>query len=247
MQRWRKAIFTNKAKPDTGVESCSNLLCLSPDAHAHWNKRLFALKPLNFSADETEMSVQFFWQPKYGHDPSHKIKILTDTLSSKGMDGVGRDVFLCRREGDSPVFIRSGDSFTLKTDDPVERPLPSLDLIEMHWILQRLVGMSGAGDWTPLDDDSDSDGMGPDESCLFDEGFPDAKTKRSGNPRILGSSLASVDGVFDWIPPPDKTLPPEVPPLVAGSGELDASLSAKTALSAQPPDSLIADVESDRP
>ena len=130
------------------------MLCLSSHAHTDWNKGLFALKPLDLLADKKEMRVEFFWQPRYRHNPGNKTKILTDPVSSKGLAGVDEEVFLCRRTGTSPAFIRSEEISTLKTDDPIERPLPSINLLEMQWILQRLVGMSGAAGWVPPDNDS---------------------------------------------------------------------------------------------
>ena len=51
--------------------------------------------------------------------------------------------------------IRSGETFTFTTKDPKNLPLPSVELLEMQWVLQRLVGMSGAAGWPNLDDDDD--------------------------------------------------------------------------------------------
>ena len=228
IKRWKQAIFTNKKKPNIGVESCINMLCLSSNAYLYWNKGHFALKPLSLSADEKALGIQFFWQPTYGHNSSDKIGLLTDTISSKGLDEVSlkgldeidQDIFLCRKLNNSRVFIRSGDCFTLTTDDPIERPLPNTDLLEMQWILQRIIGMSGAADWVPPKDDSESDSSRLDENHVFDEDFPDSKRVCYGDPHILGSSLQSLDGVFDWIPPPEKTLPLEMPSLDAISEEL---------------------------
>ena len=210
IQRWRQAVFTDSATPDTGVDSCTNILCLCPNAHTYWNEGLFALKPLNLSPDNKELKVQFFWQPRYKHNPGNKIKILTNTVSSEGLDGVDEDVFLCRKAGATPAFIRSGDCFTFKTDDPIERPLPSIDLLDMQWTLQRLVGMSGAAGWVPLDDDSESETsrLYEDYDHLLDENGPDPKRVCYGDPRVLNTSLHSLDGILDWIPPPDKVLPP---------------------------------------
>ncbi|KAN0086693.1 hypothetical protein V8E54_000381 [Elaphomyces granulatus] len=46
-------------------------------------------------------------------------------------------------KGDLPRDIRSEDTFTLTTDDPVKKPLPSWKLLEMQWILQKILAMSG--------------------------------------------------------------------------------------------------------
>jgi len=57
-------------------------------------------------------------------------------------------------EDDIPRDLRSEDTFTLTTDDPVNKPLPSFKLLHMQWILQRITAMSGAAiDPSLLNDD----------------------------------------------------------------------------------------------
>jgi hypothetical protein len=51
--------------------------------------------------------------------------------------------------------IYSGHKVTVTTDDPDERPLPSWELLDMQWVLQRLLAISGAAE--PQDDWSDDD------------------------------------------------------------------------------------------
>jgi hypothetical protein len=66
--------------------------------------------------------------------------------------------------------IKSGDFFELKTDDAIERPLPSFKLLEMQWFLTRVVGMAGAA--VPYDEDwggEDSD----DAAVLYEAGWGD--------------------------------------------------------------------------
>jgi hypothetical protein len=61
----------------------------------------------------------------------------------------GIKCFLTRHEDDGSCRgIESGDIFTFTTDDPVIRPLPSWELLDMQWVLQRLTAMSG-GAGTP--------------------------------------------------------------------------------------------------
>lgn len=42
--------------------------------------------------------------------------------------------------------IQSGDFFDLHTDNPETLPLPSFQLLELQWFLQRVQGMAGAAD-----------------------------------------------------------------------------------------------------
>ena len=77
------------------------------------------------------------------------------------MDFVPDGYWLTRseNEGSTPRFrpIRSGETFTFTTKDPENLPLPSLELLEMQWFLQRLMGTCGAAGWPSLDDDDDDD------------------------------------------------------------------------------------------
>ncbi|KIX09361.1 uncharacterized protein Z518_00440 [Rhinocladiella mackenziei CBS 650.93] len=76
-------------------------------------------------------------------------------LSSDRLDFV-EGYFLPRIQGDgSTPRICSGEILTLTTKDPENLPLPSLELLEMKWFLQRLVGMSGAARYPILDFDDD--------------------------------------------------------------------------------------------
>ncbi len=53
--------------------------------------------------------------------------------------------------------IRSGDCFELQTDDPIQKPLPSFELLELQWALHRIQGMAGAADvdWEASDSDNE--------------------------------------------------------------------------------------------
>ena len=56
--------------------------------------------------------------------------------------------------------IFSGDKITLTTDDPHSLPLPSVKLLEMQWVLQRIAAMCGGAEEDDdgfLGDDDDDD------------------------------------------------------------------------------------------
>jgi hypothetical protein len=58
-----------------------------------------------------------------------------------------------------PRMLRSGERFTLTTDDPIARPLPDAGLLELQWHIQRVVALSGAVGWKELEgDDEGEDG-----------------------------------------------------------------------------------------
>jgi hypothetical protein len=159
VNKWKSTIFPDSQNPDVGVETCFNLISLSHTEHDMWTRGLFALKPLKRSRDRKKLTVQFFWQVPGNYDVDSRINLLTEPTSSEGLDIIANGYWLTRLESDgSTPRIRSGETFTFTTEDPKNLPLPSLELLEMQWVLQRLVGMCGAAEWPSLDlDDDDID------------------------------------------------------------------------------------------
>jgi HNH endonuclease len=116
----------------TGTEGCFNLLCLAPHAHDWWNRGLFALKPVDRSEDRTTLTCQFFWQPQYSHTRRSNVDLLMGPLLSRGLTRVNNYQLVhseyCEDGLAQLTIIRSGDMFTLTTDDPDKKPLPSAQL-----------------------------------------------------------------------------------------------------------------------
>jgi hypothetical protein len=88
----------------------------------------------------------------------------------------GIECDLTRRQDDrSHRVIESGDIYTFTTDDPAKLPLPSWELLEMQWVLQRLTAMSGGAGMPDFDvyddddDDDDDDDMGSDSMLIPDD------------------------------------------------------------------------------
>jgi hypothetical protein len=161
INKWKNTIFPDGV--GVGVGGCFNLITLSSDAHDMWNRGLFAFKPLELSPDRKTLTVQFFWQIPGKYKIDSEVDLLTETPSSEGLDTVGEDTvgdgyYLPRPRNDRSISrICSGETFTFTTKDPENLPLPSLELLKMQWVLQRLVGMSGAAGWPSLDEiDDDS-------------------------------------------------------------------------------------------
>ncbi|KAE8453349.1 hypothetical protein EG329_011417 [Mollisiaceae sp. DMI_Dod_QoI] len=141
---------------EKGQEEVYNLISLAPTVHALWGRGLFALKPISESDDKKTLIVQFFWQEKQkGLLP--KISPTTIPISTQGLEQTA-GVWLFDKNGKK---IQSGDCFELQTDDPIQKPLPSFELLELQWFLHRIQGMAGAADvdWEEpwLDTESDSD------------------------------------------------------------------------------------------
>ncbi|KAL4904161.1 hypothetical protein BDW74DRAFT_179253 [Aspergillus multicolor] len=146
---WRKAV----AGPD-GTEVLKNMLCLSLNAHMLWRMGRFALQPLDLSEDGKVLRVRFFWLPlaKY----SISIPMTTFPRLPSTLDHVGNSTFLFNCLTERP--IRSGDEITMSTTDPAALPLPSLALLEMQWMLTRVLGLSGLAD-ASVDEFFDTDNV----------------------------------------------------------------------------------------
>jgi hypothetical protein len=144
---------------ETGIERVYNFITLSKAAHGYWNRGAFALKPISMSDDKTTLKVQFFWQQKQNTQAT--MSLSTTPHSTEKLDrNIGN--IRASNSGNTGLFdlstdirIKSGDYFNLKTDDAEARPLPSFQLLEMQWFLQRVVGMAGAA--SPYDSDWDED------------------------------------------------------------------------------------------
>ncbi|KAK9319847.1 hypothetical protein V1517DRAFT_348725 [Lipomyces orientalis] len=166
---WELELFP-KGPHEIGEEKTYNLITLSRTAHDMWARGAFALKPISVSNDNMTLKVQFFWQKKQT-DIQATMSLLTTPFSTEHLDqndgafDSARAVLYY-----SDKRITSGQFFELHTNDPTTKPLPSFQLLEMQWFLQRVAGMAGAAgdiDWEDLDNDSDeeipdlrSDGVG---------------------------------------------------------------------------------------
>ena len=109
----------------------------------------FALRPLDYNKDRTELEVEFFWQPACLHGIDDRIPLSTLPSSSRDLDVFFTIVATIPFHRLSPMqsaFIKTGQRFTLKTPDPNELPLPSKELLDMQFVLSRLVSLSGAGE-----------------------------------------------------------------------------------------------------
>ena len=79
-------------------------------------------------------------------------------LSSRGLDGVEGYKIILEPSPNNYIKIRSGQKFTLETPDPQRLPLPSKELRELQWHLNRIVSMSVAGEESEEEDGRDDDG-----------------------------------------------------------------------------------------
>ncbi|OCK73545.1 hypothetical protein K432DRAFT_410603 [Lepidopterella palustris CBS 459.81] len=124
----------------------------------YWSRALFALKPIKLFGDKKHLGAQSFWQPQYNHS---QVAVLHTPTSSEGLDQGTSRVKLFNCETDEKMC--SGQIISLEADDLETRPLPSFELLDMQWVLRRLIAMSGApgyGDDFNHNDDDDARAYG---------------------------------------------------------------------------------------
>lgn len=126
VKAWEKELFPN-GNTENGLETPSNLICLTPTLHRFWNNRWFALKPVTLPEDKTSLTIQLYWQREVPNK-EQIMSLLTKPASTQGLTGV-------LERGPSHTMwppITPGDIFELRTDNPEIRPLPSFQILEMQ-------------------------------------------------------------------------------------------------------------------
>jgi len=188
VETWKRRIFPFHDNPNTGVDAVFNLICLAPQAHRMWNEGAFALRPLD-GGDDYKLEVEFVWQTRYKLHSSSNVDLLKVPASSLGLkwsptpwDDNDRK-FLRWEDCGSDLkayLLYSGATFTFTTTDPVNQPLPSKELLNMQWALQRVTAMA-EGKWI--------------------EGSYDDSMSDVGNMNTMNTTL---EDIFKWIPPPQE-------------------------------------------
>ncbi|EAW18426.1 HNH endonuclease signature motif containing protein [Aspergillus fischeri NRRL 181] len=154
IEEWKADVFGG-----SNTELCSNRITLSANAHVYWGKGLFALKPVSMSEDKKTLQLEFHWLRQVPQSSS--TVLLSDKPSfEESLDGSGKNARL--QDFEKGELISSGHKIWMKTDDPINRPLPSVKLLGLQWALQRLASLSGAAaafDVLLDSDDEENDGM----------------------------------------------------------------------------------------
>lgn len=133
VERWKRAVFGQDN------ETPASLLRLGPVAYILWSKCRYALKPIEVSPDSKQLTVQFFWMPWWNYAPLK----LEDAPEAPD----NTDISACGTHLDNihtGQRIQSGDIITFITTDPEKLPLPSMDLLDLQWVVHRLNALSGA-------------------------------------------------------------------------------------------------------
>ncbi|KAJ6155551.1 hypothetical protein N7470_006117 [Penicillium chermesinum] len=143
--RWFKAAFTSHRMGVLPVDNSSNLICLNTELALAWELGVAAFRPLLISNERSKLVIEFHWLAVEDVNSGDFLDAETDMRKvptpTKGLSSYEG---LCARHRYSKgrALIKTGDRFYLTTDDPVLRPLPSFDLLELSFYMRRLIALS---------------------------------------------------------------------------------------------------------
>lgn len=150
--KWQEALGVQFNDPRITTEKVSNMLTLSPNMHGPWEDSWCAFRPISINNEKTSMEIKVHWiaidkkADQLGNN-TDEIELLQaprpfldeDFLRKRDsrIDG------LCQWHVEKRRPLEDGEVITVTTDDPVKRPLPSMELLELQWILTRIAAMQG--------------------------------------------------------------------------------------------------------
>lgn len=187
VEEWQREISQQPNQPEIiNTEQVQNLMTLSTQVPGYWDRCVCAFRPIEVNPERTEMTISFHWLPLRDEGMKAADFVPTDRnpygRGHQGFDetpGNGNFVVTADKK-----IITSGYIFTVTTDDPRKKPLPSFALLNLQWHLHRIAAMKGAAE--EYDSEIESDG--------------DIISVRSGSRSPVKESLA--ERLAENLPPP---------------------------------------------
>ncbi|CEJ55730.1 hypothetical protein PMG11_01968 [Penicillium brasilianum] len=153
-EAWKHAIIG--ATDNFNTEQATNLMALNRLLYVYWEDCSCEFRPVRVADDGMSMDVAFHWLPLPSGKKTNMIPIDRNPFGLGAEKGLlkspGLNLKIFNHETDR--VICSGDVFTIRTTDKEKLPLPSMELLEMLWILKRIARMQGGED---EEDDAESD------------------------------------------------------------------------------------------
>jgi hypothetical protein len=169
LQFWETLkVFFNDAKVDSwrtaiyradGTEDIQNLLSLNPTLHRQWEYFRFALQPIKLTNDGKTLLVRMFWT--LNAPMTYQVPLVEEPSTPANYTP------------NEKAIIISSKIIELHTPDPKRLPLPSMALLEMQWVFNRLIALSGAAEPVLDEWERNSDYEVKEDLDLLEEvGFP---------------------------------------------------------------------------
>ncbi|KAJ5618452.1 hypothetical protein N7528_007095 [Penicillium herquei] len=125
-----------------------NIITLSKEVWRYWQDDLCVFRPVSLSEDKKSMELAFHWLPlpkegtRYSQLDPLKLRYHPHPDKRLGYDdGPGNGIHLYHAETNK--MICSGHIFTIRTENPETHPLPSMELLDMQWMLKRSSRLRG--------------------------------------------------------------------------------------------------------
>ncbi|EGE08769.1 hypothetical protein TEQG_07726 [Trichophyton equinum CBS 127.97] len=131
-----------------GTETVRNLMCLAPSVYKYHGRSFFALEPVEENPES--LTIRFHWLP-HMHN-LRKIKPDTRPSFPSGI-GCGRRIRLWNVM--TGMEIVSGTLIRISASDGI--PLPDPALLQMQWMLQRIIALAGGAEAFEESNDGDDD------------------------------------------------------------------------------------------
>lgn len=132
------------------TETVQNLMCLAPSVHKYHERAYFALEPVEEDTQSHTLTVRFHWLPHMAN--LRRLKVDTRPSFPRGI-GCGRRIRLW--EVVSGDEIVSGTLINITGYDRI--PLPDPALLQLQWMLQRIVALAGGAEVFQESNDDDDD------------------------------------------------------------------------------------------
>ena len=176
----------------TSINRLGNLIVLNPLAHAYWNDGFFALKHISGGGYEKtiEMVLELEWLP--GHPELSRDDVRLDQPVENTSAPFLEDHALSSVR--TRQAIDSGYRLTLTTTDTEALPLPDERLINLQWLLTRVLRMSGAAEPVDLDYDETPPMNSPISSA------PSLVPSKANSTRPLSSPQDSLPSAHPTVP-----------------------------------------------
>ncbi|KAI1955797.1 hypothetical protein LOZ58_006608 [Ophidiomyces ophidiicola] len=161
---WSQRIEKWKTLLRNGAEFLENMISFTPTLHRCHSLGLFGLQPIEASSDGKLLKLKFYWLSKR-ESLNNTMTDITD-IPALPDDVELEDMKICN--GKDGHMINSGEVIELTTLDPERWPLPSWDLLEMQWVLQRLTALRGAAGLPDMVFHDESESSSSLEGCDYE-------------------------------------------------------------------------------